>query len=181
MNLGITNNWLFEDSDNYKYDYVDENGGDATFTMNSLYDGSTWELEGDGLDEWYTYTLGEFDPQTGLQTITFTLDALPDGVDERVAACNIKTFGVSQRTFYVAQRRQSGVASMKNNSNRVAVVNGNFVVKSNKATAVEVYNVAGQKVASAKVNGTAIVPAANLAKGTYMVKFNDNTVVKVMK
>ena len=181
MNLGITNNWLFEDSDNYKYDYVDENGGDATFTMNSLYDGSTWELEGDGLDEWYTYTLGEFDPQTGLQTITFTLDALPDGVDERVAACNIKTFGVSQRTFYVAQRRQSGVASMKNNSNRVAVVNGNFVVKSNKATAVEVYNVAGQKVASAKVNGSAIVPAANLAKGTYMVKFNDNTVVKVMK
>lgn len=181
MSLGITNNWLFEDSDNYKYDYVDENGGDATFTMNSLYDGSTWELEGDGLEEWYTYTLGEYDPQTGLQTITFTLDALPDGVDERVAACDIKTFGVSQRTFYVAQRRQSGVASMKNNSNRVAVVNGNFVVKSNKATAVEVYNVAGQKVASAKVNGSAIVPAANLAKGTYMVKFNDNTVVKVMK
>lgn len=181
MSLGITNNWLFEDSDNYKYDYVDENGGDATFTMNSLYDGSTWELEGDGLEEWYTYTLGEYDPQTGLQTITFTLDALPDGVDERVAACDIKTFGVSQRTFYVAQRRQSGVASMKNNSNRVAVVNGNFVVKSSKATAVEVYNVAGQKVASAKVNGTAIVPAANLAKGTYMVKFNDNTVVKVMK
>ena len=70
---------------------------------------------------------------------------------------------------------------MKNNSNRVAVVNGNFVVKSSKATAVEVYNVAGQKVAASKVNGTAFIPAANLAKGIYMVKFNDNTVVKVMK
>ncbi|MGM9841920.1 MAG: T9SS type A sorting domain-containing protein [Candidatus Limisoma sp.] len=181
MNLGITNNWLFEDSDNYQYDYVDENGGDATFTMNSLYSADAWELDGEGLDDWYTYTTGDYDPQTGLQTITFTLDALPDGVDERVAACNIKTFGVSQRTFYIAQRRQSGVASMKNNANRVSVVNGNFVVKSSKATAVEVYNVAGQKVAASKVNGTAFIPAANLAKGTYMVKFNDNTVVKVMK
>ena len=181
MSLGITNNWLFENSDNYQYDYVDENGGSATFTMNSLYSADAWELDGEGLDDWYTYTTGDYDPQTGLQPITFTLDALPDGVDERVAACNIKTFGVNQRTFYIAQRRQSGVAAMKNNANRVSVVNGNFVVKSNKATAVEVYNVAGQKVAASKVNGTAFIPAANLAKGIYMVKFNDNTVVKVMK
>lgn len=179
IEFDVTYPWLVAESK--EYDYIDEAGGTASFSVDSYYDAADLEYEGEGLDDWYTVSAGEYDAATGLQPVEFTLDALPDGVDERLAVCNVSGPGLKAQTFYVAQRRQSGVASMKNNSNRVAVVNGNFVVKSSKATAVEVYNVAGQKVASAKVNGTAIVPAANLAKGTYMVKFNDNTVVKVMK
>ena len=179
MTFDVSYPWLVAETK--EYDYIDEAGGTASFSVHSFYNAADLEYEGEGLDDWYTVSAGEYDAATGLQPVEFTLDALPDGVDERLAVCNVSGPGLKAQTFYVAQRRQSGVASMKNNSNRVAVVNGNFVVKSSKATAVEVYNVAGQKVASAKVNGTAIVPAANLAKGTYMVKFNDNTVVKVMK
>ena len=63
----------------------------------------------------------------------------------------------------------------------MSVVDGNFVVESDNATSVAVYNLAGQKVAEAVFAGKATVPAADLAKGVYVVKFNDNTVVKVAK
>ncbi|MGM9833766.1 MAG: T9SS type A sorting domain-containing protein [Candidatus Limisoma sp.] len=180
MTFDVSYPWLVADTK--EYDYIDEAGGTATFSLDSFYDAAYLQYEGEGLDDWFTVSAGEYDSATGLQPVEFTLDALPDGVDERLAVCNVSAPGLKTQTFYIAQRRQSGVAAMKNNSNRVSVVNGNFVVRANKATAVEVYNVAGQKVANAQVKGgNAFIPAADLAKGIYMVKFNDNTVVKVMK
>ena len=79
------------------------------------------------------------------------------------------------------QQGQAGVEAVETSANRVSVVNGNFEVEAASATSVDVYNVAGQKVASAAIEGTTVVPAQDLAKGLYILKFNDNTAVKVMK
>ena len=150
--------------------------------MNSLYEGEgMWDIQGDGLYDWFDYTIGAYDEQTGLQDLTFTLQPLPDGVDERLASVFLRVPGVKEQIFNIAQRRDGSVSAIKATANRVAVAGGNFIVKSGKATACEVYNAAGQKVAAAQINGSAVIPAANLAKGLYVVKFNDNAVVKVMK
>lgn len=182
MSLGLTYNWCFEEEGNYAYDYVPAAGGDVTFKMNSLYEGEgMWDIQGDGLYDWFDYTIGAYDEQTGLQDLTFTLQPLPDGVDERLATVFLRVPGVKEQIFNIAQRRDGSVSAIKATANRVAVAGGNFIVKSGKATACEVYNAAGQKVAAAQINGSAVIPAANLAKGLYVVKFNDNAVVKVMK
>jgi hypothetical protein len=67
-----------------------------------------------------------------------------------------------------------------------AVRQGNDFVLSYpaSATSVSAYNVDGQKVAEYKLNtsGTYTMPAANLANGVYVLKFNgSNTVVKILK
>ena len=54
-------------------------------------------------------------------------------------------------------------------------------MKGSNASMVDVYNLAGQKVASAAVDGETVVNAQDLAKGMYILKFNDNTAIKVVK
>ena len=180
MQLDVEYPWLFAVDGVNEYDYVPAAGGDATFNLDSYYVSDAWEFSGEGLDDWFTCE-ALTDEATSAQTLTVTLDPLPDGVDERVATIHVDCVGCKQITFYVAQRRDGSVSAIKANANRVAVAGGNFIVKSTKASACEVYNAAGQKVAAAQINGSAVIPAANLAKGIYVVKFNDNTVVKVMK
>ena len=180
MQLDVEYPWLFAVDGVNEYDYVPAAGGDVTFNLNSYYVSDAWEFSGEGLDDWFTCE-ALTDEATSAQTLTVTLDPLPDGVDERVATIHVDCVGCKQITFYVAQRRDGSVSAIKANANRVAVAGGNFIVKSTKASACEVYNAAGQKVAAAQINGSAVIPAANLAKGIYVVKFNDNTVVKVMK
>ena len=79
------------------------------------------------------------------------------------------------------QQGLAGVAGVEVSANKVNVVNGNFEVEAANATSVDVYNVAGQKVATAAIEGATTIPAQDLAKGMYILKFNDNTAVKVMK
>ena len=65
---------------------------------------------------------------------------------------------------------------------KVAVVGGDFVVTAPEGIdAVTVYNVAGQAVAASEVAGTTTVDAQSLAKGVYILRFNDGSTVKVIK
>lgn len=65
---------------------------------------------------------------------------------------------------------------------KVAVVGGDFVVTAPEAiNAVTVYNVAGQAVAASEVAGTTTVSGQSLAKGVYILRFNDGSSVKVVK
>lgn len=126
------------------------------------------------LNDWLS---AQVDSKTG--ALTFTAAALESGVREaKVSVFDL--IGVRQ-DFYIAQRDAAGVEGVEAAANVVRVVDGNFVVSSASATAVEVFNVAGQKVADAEINGEAVVAAQNLANGLYIVKFNDNSVVKVVK
>lgn len=106
--------------------------------------------------------------------------ALPSGVSGRSFDLELGTQYGGYDKIRI-QQGEAGVEAVETSANRVSVVNGNFEVEAAGATSVDVYNVAGQKVASAAIEGTTVVPAQDLAKGLYILKFNDNTAVKVMK
>ena len=46
---------------------------------------------------------------------------------------------------------------------------------------VAVYNAAGQLVANTTLGANGVIPAANLAKGMYILKFDNNKVARVLK
>ena len=170
--------WVFDET----YDGIPAEGGSCTFNMNSLYDMEQMaNVDGEGMYDWWDVSFGAYDPQTGNQDMTFTFQALPEGVDDRRCMARVSTPGVAEVQYYMSQLRNGGVESVETSASSAQVVDGNFVVSSTAADAVKVYNVSGQLVASANLDGTAVIPAANLAKGLYVVRFNDNTVVKVMK
>ena len=114
------------------------------------------------------------------QYFVVEVDALPSGVSGRSFDLELGTQYGGYDKIRI-QQGVAGVAGVEVSANKVNVVNGNFEVEAASATSVDVYNVAGQKVASAAIEGTTVVPAQDLAKGLYILKFNDNTAVKVMK
>lgn len=128
--------------------------------------------------EWLKISVS-YDATAGTK-FTFEAEPLPAGVSGRRADVSITTV-IGGRAVFVATQGDASVAGVEATNSKVAVVDGNFVVESDNATSVAVYNLAGQKVAEAAFAGKATVPAADLAKGVYVVKFNDNTVVKVAK
>lgn len=118
---------------------------------------------------------------TGKTIITFTADALPEGVSGRKADLIISYPGASTTLTLI-----QGVAGVKDvtvkSSQYVTVDGNNFVVKATSdVTKAEVYTVAGVKVAEAAVNGATTIDAAGLAHGVYFVKFNNGKAVKVVK
>lgn len=115
-------------------------------------------------------------------TINVQAAALPAGETGRTGFVQLTTAGGGLGILTVVQgdggASVEGVAAA---ATKAAVVGGDFAVSSSKATAVDVYSVSGQKVASATFSGAATIPASDLAGGVYILRFNDNTVVKVVK
>lgn len=125
-------------------------------------------------EDWFTCS---FDNEQ--QKLTVTASEMPQGTTSRSGKLTVDLFGITFELPVV--QGEAGVEGVETSAVIVSVVNGNFVVKGSNASSVDVYNVAGQKVASAAVDGETVVNAENLAKGMYILKFNDNTAIKVVK
>ncbi len=171
----------------YPYVAVDDDvlsfsteGETKTLEVNSLFTSDYITVSGDGEGDWWSYEVGEGDTSTGLIPVDFTVAPLAEGVHKNWAMVNISTPGAG-KVVYLIQDDGSSVDSVEAANTSAKVVNGNFEVESANATAVAVYNLAGQKVAEATFEGKAIVAAADLAKGVYVLKFNNNVVVKLAK
>lgn len=179
MAFDVTYTWLFSTDNDYEFDAPVE-GGSKTFNVNSLYIPDSWEVSdsNDALYNWVDYT-PFYDETTGEMTVTFDVAELPAETKGRYTYVTISNPGSSAR-FTIVQG-EAGVEGVETSAVVVSVVGGNFVVKGSNASMVDVYNVAGQKVASAVVDGETVVNAENLAKGMYILKFNDNTAIKVVK
>lgn len=172
--------WIFEENDDYAFE-APAAGGDKSFTVNTFTASDSWTITGDeGLYDWYDIQTGEFDTATGNTVMTVTVDPLSSGTTLRSGKFSI-TSNAATKYFYVAQRDASGVNDIESSAVTVTVTDEGFTVVNDAASAVEVYNIAGQKVAAAAINGETTIPAAGLANGMYILKFNDNTVVKVVK
>ena len=146
----------------------------------SMLGGSYFNVSGDGEGDWWSWELGDYDSSTGLQTVSFTAAPLADGVHKNWTTAYLSTPGACE-VIYLIQDDGSSVDSVEAANTSAKVVNGNFEVESANATAVAVYNLAGQKVAETTFEGKATVAAADLAKGVYVLKFNNNVVVKLAK
>lgn len=180
MAFDVTYSWLYTIDNDYRFDVPTE-GGSKTFDINALYIPEGWDISdsNNALFDWVDYT-PFYDETTGEMSLTFDVDPLPTEIKDRYTYVTVSTPGSSAR-FTIAQGDGSSVEGVETSAVVVSVVDGNFVVKGSNASVVDVYNVAGQKVASAAVDGETVVNGQDLAKGMYILKFNDNTAIKVVK
>ena len=175
--------WFLTDEDSFEAPVA---GGEKEFKIDSYYSvkdsagDDSVTVEGEGLDDWYTVSFDEVDADDYNGAMTVTVSALPEGVDIRSAYFDINQYGFTKR-YYVAQRSEASVNTLAASTTKAQVVGSDIAVSSQKATSVAVYNVAGQKVAEKAFSGKATISAADLAKGVYVLKFNDNTVLKLAK
>lgn len=177
-----TYSWLRSDEDAFE---AKPAGESKTFDLDSYYNLVNSKGEnlatatGEGLGDWYTVSFAN-GSDTEPAKMTVTVNALPEGTDVRSSYFDVEVFGMMKR-FYVAQHSEAGVSDLAVSATKAFVNGGNIVVSSPKATRVAVYNVAGQKVAEQAFAGKATIKASDFAKGIYVLKFNDNTVLKLTK
>lgn len=177
-----TYSWLRSDEDAFE---AKPAGESKTFDLDSYYNLVSSKGEnlatatGEGLGDWYTVSFAN-GSDTEPAKMTVAVSALPEGTDVRSSYFDVEVFGMMKR-FYVAQHSEAGVSDLAVSATKAFVNGGNIVVSSPKATRVAVYNVAGQKVAEQAFAGKATIKASDFAKGIYVLKFNDNTVLKLTK
>ncbi len=177
-----TYSWLRSDEDAFE---AKPAGESKTFDLDSYYNLVSSKGEnlatatGEGLGDWYTVSFAN-GSGTEPAKMTVAVSALPEGTDVRSSYFDVEVFGMMKR-FYVAQHSEAGVSDLAVSATKAFVNGGNIVVSSPKATRVAVYNVAGQKVAEQAFAGKATIKASDFAKGIYVLKFNDNTVLKLTK
>lgn len=170
--------WLNSVGDDYEY-VAPVDGGSKTFTLDSFWLSSSFEVSDtqNALYDWVNCSYEDL--EGGGVSMVVDVTALPQGVEGRWTNLVVAAPGVSAK-FTVTQGEAS-VEGVETSAVVVTVADGNFVVKGSNASVVDVYNVAGQKVATAAVDGETVVNGQNLAKGMYILKFNDNTAIKVVK
>lgn len=178
MNIMYT--WMNCDDFNYA---APNEGGSHTFTVDSFYYPAAWtiaEAEDGTLPDWVTYELSE-DKTTGLSMMKVTAAALPAGVAGRTATLTVSIPGTT-KVFKVIQGNGS-VAGVEVSPITVSVAGGNFDISyPANITSVNIYNVSGQLVESANLEGgKTTISGDGMAKGLYILKFNDNTTVKAIK
>lgn len=177
-----TYSWLRSDEDAFE---AKPAGESKTFDLDSYYNlvsskgDNLATATGEGLGDWYTVSFAN-GSDTEPAKMTVAVSALPEGTDVRSSYFDVEVFGMKKR-FYVAQHSEAGVSDLAVSATKAFVNGGNIVVSSPKATSVVVYNVAGQKVAEQAFAGKATIKASDFAKGIYVLKFNDNTVLKLTK
>lgn len=93
--------------------------------------------------------------------------------------------GVNLAIFFYASEEGSGISTTTINNQNINVINNgdSFALSyAEGIRGVQVVNVAGQVVADYALDGTsATIPASALAKGLYILKFDNGQTVKVMK
>jgi hypothetical protein len=169
-----------------KYD-APANGGTKNFDIIPYWNPDGWWLE-EELPDWIEVGTPT-NTSTGV-SLPVTVAALPSGTAGRSANIKIASYACDL-TLQVKQGDadwlSTGIAPLQTSAGvtKVARQGDNFVLSyPASATSVSVYNVTGQKVAEHKLNagGSYTLPAANWAKGIYILKFNGtNNAVKVLK
>ena len=186
--IDATFGWFFPESDRVQSteweDVVtaETTGETITIPFNSYYisDLTTVQVwSEDGTVDWVDYTL-----ENGEQSVdlTLTVDALPAGVSGRKCTLIFTPTGSAQYKLVIGQGTVGVEDVVATSAANVTVQGGNFVVSAPEAiNNVTVYNVAGQAVATSEIAGTTTVDAQSLAKGVYVLRFNDGSTVKVIK
>jgi hypothetical protein len=176
----------------------DESGTYINVILNSsLQSDILVELEHD-LPEWLdivtmedlTVTTGGTEYFANAISVIFEGDALPSGMTGRKAEVTLNSYGTTS-TFSIVQGDAewlppTAITFVKTaESAKVSRQGDDFLLSyPASATSVSVYNVTGQRMGEYKLNasGTYTLPAANLANGVYVLKFNGaNTTVKIVK
>lgn len=113
-----------------------------------------------------------------------TCDPLPTSEKGRAGDIVFETIGGIQTRVHVAQGTTTGIGATKATTINAIAAGDNFELSySEGITNVTVSNVAGQALATYELPavGKYTMPASNLSKGMYILKFNNNQTIKVIK
>ena len=180
LNFDACFTWLDPATERVQLDVANE---PTRVDVNSYFYTTAWTIEEDAdmdgvIDNapWLVYNLGD-DEDTEMSYIEFAATS----VEARYADVHISVPG-SNATIRVIQG-DGGVKAVASDAVKVSVAGGNFNIKANAGVnSVAIYTVAGQLVKKAAlVAGDNVVPANDLAKGVYVLKFNNNYAVKAVK
>jgi len=182
LNLEITYSFLFADSDTF---IVPEGGGEKDFDITTYFSPEAWWFENE-LPNWMGLGL-KFDDDTWETILKLTAQPLPTSIDSREATIKIVTFGADM-SILVKQDRVTNLKPVIDvATSKVVSKNNNFELTYNQGySAVSIYNIAGQKVASYRLpsSGSFTIPAGNYSKGVYIFGFsgvNGTSAVKTIK
>lgn len=191
MMIDATFGWFVPESDRiadvqgYNVLTAATTGETVTIPVNSLYLAaeitrvSLYSEDGD--TDWIDCTITDEADQSG-SNINLTVEALPSGTTGRKCTITFTQSGAAPYSLTIGQGTVGVESAVVTSAARVSVVGGNFVVNAPESiNAVTVYNVAGQAVATSEVAGSTTVDASSLAKGVYVLRFNDGSTVKVIK
>lgn len=162
-------------------------GGDThEFEIISYWGVEDWWFLDNELPSWISFGEVSYNAEKRAYILPVTAEALPSGVAGRHANVKIMSYAADV-TLEIIQGDQIGISLDTYESAFNAVRQGDDFVLSypEDVTAVAVFNIAGQKVAEYALNagGEYVMPAANLVKGVYVLKFagHANSSLKIVK
>lgn len=145
-------------------------------------------------ENWYLYPEAEwikvekeFDETTFTSSLAITADPLPEGVEGRRGVVRVVSMGTEMNVTVLQGDGSVSIETVESAGNVMAKFVGDALRLNypNGATSVSVYNMAGQLVKSADLpaSGNCTVSAAELGRGTYILRFEGNTqkTVKAIK
>ncbi len=156
--------------------------------MASTDDGATWQQEFDLVDDVLAYKTDRECYNTDFTTyLRYQVDVSElAGKNVKFAFRYVRNEGdwignsMAVDAFRVMHKNASSVTDVKAAGTTVSK-NGNTFNVNGGAKAVDVYNVAGQKVASVALSGCGSIDASTWADGIYIFRFSDGSAVKVAK
>lgn len=175
-----------------------DNGGRA-YTENGMYDFAaiftTLEWSEDNfwydteMPEWIRIGLddSEREGDGGYYALNFDCDPLPADETSRSWTFNLQSFGATaDQSITIYQGIKPSGIDKTNANNEVKIVSTTdayILSYPENVTNVSIVNVAGQTIATYELpaGGKFTVPAAELSRGLYLLKFNNNQTVKVIK
>lgn len=148
-------------------------GGSHTLDIRAMHSPDTWAVTADGVTkaDWISCSALPKEGENDVYTATLTFDK-NESTDPRETDVYVAQAGSRVKLHVFQSGNMSGVAEMEADKVSISVTDGDIIVNGGCCLA-EVFNAAGEKVASAQVNSRAVISTANLANGVYIVRAGD--------
>ena len=176
---------LFRSKDIYYYSALESEdmkqyllAADVTASDMYVSDATT----GGDLPSWVTASLDDYE-EDGSQyaLLTMEIGALPADVEGRVAKVLVE--GNFAKKEFIINQGVTGVSVTKTSPVTVKTIGNNFeITYPSNINTVSVYSTSGQLIKTVALEGgKSTIDASNLSRGVYILKFNDNVTIKVVK
>lgn len=161
---------------------ADTQGGNYDLTLAPLY--NSLILDEKTCPDWISITQNDhFDNNNWGSDLQIKVKALPQGVTGRSANIKYVSYGASC-IITVNQGITTGISTIEASAIKATVTNENFELTYPVGISnVMILNVSGQTLASYELptSGKYTISTANLSKGMYLLKFDNNQTIKVIK
>lgn len=161
---------------------ADANGGTYNLSLSPLY--NSLVLDEKTCPDWINIIQNDhFEQNNWGSDLQIEVKALPQDVNGRSANIKYTSYGASC-IITVNQGITTGITTMEESAIKVTVTSESFeIIYPEKISNVSILNVSGQIITNygLPASGKYTIPTANLSKGLYLLKFDNNQTIKVIK